>query len=374
MKITFLLPYASIAGGIRVAAIYAQKFTEMGHQVTVISQGKSEPSPQTRWRRNLRKLVNPRKRRSRKKPPTQQLDFLGDRHIQITRPFPLNPEDIPDADVIIATWWETAFAISELPPEKGRKFYLIQHHEVHPHLPHHLSHGSYYLPMKKVAISQWLVDIMKKDYGDQDVALIHNSVDTEQFNAPEREKRSVPTVGLLYAKNPFKGVDISLKAIERARKRVPDLKVVAFSAKPEDPRLPLPDDSNFYLSPAQNKIRDIYASCDVWLCGSHSEGFHLPPSEAMACRCPVVSTRIGGAVEIIREGLNGHVVDVGDHIALGDRLADVLQTSPEKWKAMSDSAYAQAHSYTWDEAARRFLAVLEADGAAEATPFRTAAN
>jgi glycosyltransferase involved in cell wall biosynthesis len=373
MKITFLLPYASIAGGIRVAAIYAQKFTEMGHEVTVISQGKHEASTTTRWRRSLRRLVVPRKRQVRKRPPIQQLDFLGDRHIQLFEPFPLKPDDIPDADVIIATWWETAFAISELPPEKGRKFYLIQHHEVHAHLPHHLSHGSYYLPLKKVAISQWLAEIMETEYGDTDVALVPNSVDAAQFDAPERGQQPDPTVGLLYAKNPFKGVDISFKAIERARQRVPNLKVVAFSAKPAHPRLPLPAAAEFHLSPPQDRIRDIYASCDVWLMASRSEGFGLPLLEAMACRTPVISTRTGAAEDVIREGINGHIVELGDAEAMGDRIADLLEASPERWKAMSDAAYDQAQGYSWDEAARRFLAVLEAEGA-EATAIRAAAN
>ena len=32
----------------------------------------------------------------------------------------------------------------------------------------------------------------------------------------------------------------------------------------------------------------------------------------MACRCPVVSHRVGGSVDIIEEGINGHLVDIGD--------------------------------------------------------------
>lgn len=374
MKITFVLPFASIAGGVRVVAVYAQKFTEMGHEVTILSHERPKASRMTKWRWKLSRMIAPQKKRVRRKPQTDQLDFLGNHHIRLSGAFPLNPADIPDADVIIATWWETAFAVSELPPEKGRKIYFVQHHEVHGHLPHHLSHGSYYLPMKKITISQWLVDVMAARYKDHNVALVHNSVDLDQFYAPERSLQQVPTVGLLYATTPFKGLDISLKAIARAKERVPNLKVVAFSAHPEDPAYPLPPGSEFHLAPAQDRIRDIYASCDVWLCGSRAEGFHLPPSEAMACRCPVVSTRIGGAVEIIKEGVNGHLVEIEDHETLGDRLADVLDASPGRWKAMSDAAYAQAQSYSWDEAARRFMAVLETECAGEGQAVQTEEN
>lgn len=356
MKITFVLPYASTAGGVRVAAIYAQHLTNIGHEVSVVSNERGERSLVQVLAGMMRKKRKVRRKKG--KPPTDQLDFLGDRHIVLPKGKAIQPSDIPDGDVIIATWWETAFIVAAMPPEKGRKFYFIQHHEVHKHLPNYLSAGSYYLPLKKITISQWLIDLMANTYGDKDVALIENSVDLNQFFAPERSKAKRPTVGLLYATGPFKGVDISIKAIARAKERIPDLQVVAFGAKPMDSHLALPDDTIYHVAPAQADIRDIYAKCDVWMCGSRAEGFHLPPSEAMACRCPVVSTRIGGAVEIVTEGVNGHIVDVEDYVALGDRLADVMALPEVEWKSMSDAAYARAQSYTWGAAGAKFEAAL----------------
>jgi glycosyltransferase involved in cell wall biosynthesis len=142
-----------------------------------------------------------------------------------------------------------------------------------------------------------------------------------------------------------------LKAIELAAKRVPGLRLVAFGAEPVADRLPLPPGTSFYHLPAQDSIRDLYASCDVWLCGSYSEGFGLPPLEAMACRCPVVSTNAGGPADFIRSGQNGYLVPVGDAEALGDRLVDVLSLDEATWRAMSDAALATATQYTWDDAA-----------------------
>ena len=354
MRITFLTPYASTAGGIRVTAIYAQKLHERGHEVTVVSQSRPQPS----WsRRIVGKLRNPGKKAGGK-PPTLQLDFLVDRHIILDGLHPSKLADLPDADAVIGTWWETAFSVAALPASKGRKFYFIQHHEVHKHLPSHISGGSYYLPLKKITISQWLVDTMAALYGDTDTDLVENSVDMDMFHAPERDRQTRPTVGLLYARGPFKGLDISIKAIARAKERVPGLQVVAFGTPDLHPDLPLPADTVYHKQPAQSKIRDIFDSCDVWLCGSRAEGFHLPPSEAMACGCPVVSTRIGGAVEIVTEGINGYIVDVEDSAALGDRLADVLMLPNDQWKAMSDAAFTRARSYTWDDATDKFEKIL----------------
>lgn len=353
MKITFLLQSAKQNGGNRVVAIYAEKLLAMGHDVTVVSRvpkhGKDLP----------RKLLNRWKGKSTFDPNRAVFfDGLGDRHVQLPPKSPVDPENMPDADVVIATLWRTAYEIAALPPEKGAKVYFVQHHEVHDHLRRDLSAGSYYLPLRKITIADWLVDTMADVYGDTDVVKIENSVDTEQFNAPPRERNKVPTIGLLYSNKYFKGIDISLRAIQRAQEQFPDLRVVSFGMSPPGSDRPLPENSTFYKKPAQDEIRDIYAQCDVWLCGSRAEGFHLPPSEAMACRCPVVSTRIGGAVEIVTEGVNGHIVDVDDAEALGARLIDVLSRSPEDWRKMSDAAYARAHSYTWDDAARAFEAAL----------------
>lgn len=49
---------------------------------------------------------------------------------------------------------------------------------------------------------------------------------------------------------------------------------------------------------------------DVFVCSSRSEGFSLATIQAMASGVPVVATRSGGPQEIIREGIDGILVDV----------------------------------------------------------------
>lgn len=354
VKITFLCPEISQGGGSRVIAIYAGKLLEMGHDVTVVSR---QPKPVS-WQRRLLDRLQGRPVPGDPKARTVHFDFLGDRHRWLPWKWPVDVGDVPDGDILIATWWRTAFEVAMMPPEKGAKAYFIQHHEVHDHLPQDLSSGSYRLPLQKITIADWLVDTMAKVYGDTNVVKVENSVDTDLFIAPPRERNARPRVGFLYSKSTFKGVDISLTAIEIARQRFPDLQVMAFGTTPPVDALPLPKGTEYHLDPAQSRLRDLYASCDVWLCGSRAEGFHLPPLEAMACRTPVVATRVGGAVEAVTEGVNGHLVEIEDSATLGARLIDVLSLVPEDWRAMSDAAYARAHAYTWDTAAAEFEAAL----------------
>ncbi|MEM9844087.1 MAG: glycosyltransferase family 4 protein [Pseudomonadota bacterium] len=355
MKITFVVPMLSLHGGHRVIAIYAQKLRSFGHDVTIVT---NKPEVATGLRR-IKGVVTGRENPEAKRADSTYYRPIMDKLIELPKKGPIDPDLIPDADVIVATWWRTAFSVAALPQNKGKQFYFIQHHEVHDHLPWDISRGSYFLPLRKIVISDWLAEKMAGQYDDPNVVKIENSVDTDLFHAEPRERNTVPRVGFLYAKTHFKGVDITLRAIELARQKFPDLEVIAFGT--EDPAAPLslPKLAKFHKSPAQDQLRALYASCDVWLCGSRLEGFHLPPLEAMACRCPVVSTRVGGATEIVTEGVNGHIVDVEDAEALAQRLTQVLQKSPTEWRAMSDAAHARAISYSWDDAARKLESELE---------------
>lgn len=344
MKITFVSAGPNLSGGQRVIAIYADQLRKLGHDVTVVARGQPILTKRAKTRHILQGKFIPR-------PAVSHFDNMEARLIVLPNADPITADDVPDADVVIATWWETAFEVVHFPTSKGRKFYFIQHHEVHSHLPRHLSGASYLLPLKKITISSWLVDKMRELYGDDDVALIHNSVDHDMFWAPRRCRQSPPVVGLLYSTTPFKGVDIAFRAIEIARREHPDIRVIAFGTEAPTKDLPLPSGTDFFLSPPQDRIRELYGSCDVWLCGSRAEGFHLPPGEAMACRCPVVSTRVGGPVDLIQDGREGFLVDIDDADALGARLAQVLAFEESRWQEMSQAAYDKMLSSTWADAA-----------------------
>ncbi|MBF0474075.1 MAG: glycosyltransferase family 4 protein [Nitrospirae bacterium] len=53
----------------------------------------------------------------------------------------------------------------------------------------------------------------------------------------------------------------------------------------------------------------FYNSIDAYLCASTSEGFSLSVLEAASCGLPVISTKVGGSEELIKDGVNGFLVD-----------------------------------------------------------------
>jgi glycosyltransferase involved in cell wall biosynthesis len=352
MKITFVTPAPNLSGGLRVVAIYASLLRALGHEVVVVASSHRAP----RWTAQLRALARGRWLKAPSK--TSHYDRMQAELRLCEHAGPITDADVPDADAVIATWWETAFAVAALSPAKGRKFYFVQHHEVFGHVSRHLSAGSYYLPLRKITIAGWLRDVMAESYGDRDVALVPNSVDTQLFHAPPRGRQAVPIVGMMYSTRSFKGVDVALAAIARLRQTHPDVRVVAFGTEPPTRALPLPPGSRFFLLPDQDRLRDIYAMCDVFLAASRSEGFGLPILEAMACRCPVVATRTGCAGDVIRDGVNGVVADVEDPDGLARGLRQILDLAAPDWQRMSDAALASVQSYSWQDAAEMFEAAL----------------
>jgi glycosyltransferase involved in cell wall biosynthesis len=354
MRINFLLPPVGMSGGIRVVALYAKWLEDHGHEVVLISQ----PRPAPALRQKITSAIKGKGWPSGPEPLPSHLDGLGLDHRVLDSHRPPGDADVPDGDVLIATWWETAHWAYALDKSKGVKTHFIQHHEVFPYLPLDSVHEAYRLPMHKIVVANWLKDVMRDMYGDPICDVVPNSVDKEQFHATPRAKQALPTVGFLYHEMPFKGLDVTLAVVDRLRRVIPDLRVLCFGASPPSRENPRMKGVKFFLSPPQAAIRNIYAHCDVWLTCSRTEGFNLPAMEAMACRTPVVSTPAGWPAEAVRDGYNGALADVDDVNGLARGVWRILSLDEATWGLYSQNAYATVEKSSWDQSARMFEEAL----------------
>lgn len=354
MKINFIIPEINLTGGIRVVSIYAQLLSEFGHDVTVISPAAKTPS----FKRRVYSFI---KSGSFK---TQQYDhkaFFNKRAfelVQLKTRRPVLDDDVPDADVVIATFWNTAEWVNSLDSRKGKKVYFLQHYEVHPWLPVDRVKATLRLPLKKITVADWISEVMNNEYGDDSVTTVPNAVDMELFNAPSRQKNSLFKFGMMYSNKAFKGSEMALTCFERLRKKYPTSQLVAFGTEPEQEVKELYPFLEYYYAPSQARIAEIYASCDCWLFTSTNEGFGLPLLEAMACRTPVIGTKTGAAPELLKDGA-GLLIDVSDNNALMNAMQYMCELSPERWQLMSARAYEVASSHSWYESARMFEDVLK---------------
>lgn len=346
MKITFLLPPVNMSGGIRVIAIHAKWLADHGHAVTLVST----PKPVTRRLHRIQDLFGLRRRLK------SHLDGLDLDYRVLETARPIVDADLPDADVVVATWWETAEWASRLSLAKGAKVYFIQGHEIFHRSGADRCRATYRMPLKKIVVSRWLRRIMEDEYGDGDVDVVHNSVDHQQFHAIPRGKQVQPTVGFLYSDAEVKGVDVAIRAVDLLRERVPGLKVMTFGS--HRPAVDAGKLGDFRFDPPQASLRDIYASCDVWIAASRSEGFNLTAMEAMACRTPVVSTKTGWPEEVLEDGVNGALVEIDDAEGLARVAMSILSMPDARWREVSQAAFDTVRLSSWGRSGELFEAAL----------------
>lgn len=113
----------------------------------------------------------------------------------------------------------------------------------------------------------------------------------------------------------IKGPDIFVKTIELLKPRIPDLFVLVCGpargyvvSRLEKlgvphryiPWIPYP------------KVGQIFAALDLYLVTAREEGGPKAVLESMASGVPLVTTRVGQAVDLVQHGTNGWMVDVGD--------------------------------------------------------------
>jgi UDP-glucose:(heptosyl)LPS alpha-1,3-glucosyltransferase len=92
-----------------------------------------------------------------------------------------------------------------------------------------------------------------------------------------------------------------------------------------------------HLVGGQADVRPFYGAADCFVLPTLYDPFPNAALEALASGLPVVVSRQCGAAELVREGVNGYVVDALDVAALAAAMAAVAKRGPVE---MSEDARA----------------------------------
>lgn len=354
MKITFIAPSLNLSGGLRVISIYANLLAEKGHQVTVVAPNQRQPN----LKEKLKSYIGWRGFAFKNNFDPSHFDNSPINLILLDSFRPVNEKDVPDGDIVIATYWNTSEWVANLPSCKGKKIYFIQHYEIHSWLPVERVEATLRQPFKKIVVARWIADILESEYDQKNITVVPNGVDTNQFHASTRDKQLVTTVGVMYSSKSFKGFDIALEAINIAKKFIPELELIMFGSEQPSPETPMPDGVQYFFRPNQETLRTLYNRCDAWLFSSRFEGFGLPILEAMACRTPVIGTRSGAAPDLINQK-NGFLVDIDDAAAIANAIVEISVMPNEKWRKLSQNAYETSLTHTWNESLNAFEQAIQ---------------
>jgi len=359
MIITFVLPGVGISGGVRSTFEIANRLLDRGHTIRILySRTVSLYQPEGRKaRQRVRRLIE---------------QFKGPRCIEGVQWFDIRAEIldvpvvknkyVPQADIIVATWWANAFDVNDLGPDKGTKWHFIRSYETWGG-PEALVDRAYTLPLKKMAVSQKLKSFITNKFGVQVHGPFPNAVNFELFYKEDsRQVESNPKrVGMLYRQQELKGMKDGFEAFVRVRSQYPGIKLVLFGEEPtEDDKAIIEKIGNveFHLLPCKDELRRIYNSLDVFVFPSHYEGWANPPMEAMACGVACVLTDVGAVREYCIDGQTAFLVPSSNPSRLADTIIYLLQDEKRR-KDIARRAQSYIRQFTWDRTVREVEALFK---------------
>jgi len=351
MKITYILPpfISKHSGGYAVVYEYASQLASRGHDVTVVHHRrhrniKFHPPFTIRpfielylWATGIaRKFFRPTIMRKVNWYPV-------DSRVKIIDVPELTASYIPDGDAL----FNSRFA-AEYTPEKGKEFFFQQGSLGYP-LATEVQKRNLVLwrGVYRVVISRWMYDQgLKQGIPADEMIHIPNGIDHSKYQLIVPIENRPQRVAMLYHTMALKRSKDGIKALELARERIPSLEAVFFSTFPRPKSLP--DWIEYHYNPSQEElVGSIYNGSSIYLCPSWVEGFGLPPAEAMACGCAVVSTANGGVQDFAEHETTALLSPPKDPGALAANLVHLLRDDKLRIK-LAKAGHERIQEFTWE--------------------------
>ena len=208
-------------------------------------------------------------------------------------------------------------------------------------------------------------DLIRRGVSGDRVRVSHCGLERPETLPPPMAERGarVAYVGRL---EPYKRVDLLLRAMARLAERFPDAEILVIGRGADRERLErvardvgVAQRTRFTGYVTREERDGLLASCRVSVCPSPKEGWGLTVVESNAVGTPVVATDAPGLRDSVEDGKTGFLVPEADEAAFADRIARLL-TDDAVATEMSAAALAWAGRFDWDRAAEEMAEALRA--------------
>lgn len=216
-----------------------------------------------------------------------------------------------------------------------------------------------------IAVSNTMNEELKKR-GARNVWTIRNGISDNWFQVHDNEVNGrILFVGRII---PIKGLDVLLRSFKIVQEKVGyaqlhfvgpilDNKYHDKLAKMIND-LDLQDTCNLLGPKEGTKLEREYSEASVFVLPSERESNPIVLLEAMASGKPIVATTVGGIPEIITDGLEGFLVEYGNHEELAKKILILLSDNNMREK-MGNSGKQKVRNYTWINIAKQTCQVYE---------------
>jgi N-acetyl-alpha-D-glucosaminyl L-malate synthase BshA len=242
-----------------------------------------------------------------------------------------------------------------------------------------LGSDSSYLPVNShtideanaiTTVSQFMVDEAYSRLGiNKEIRVIPNFVDTDIF-APNSCKENYlgngEDVVISHISNfrPVKRVHDLVYAMKMVSRKDPGTKLMLIGDGPERisvERLVKRLDLEEYvtLTGFRSDVANLLSCSDVVVLCSETESAPLTLLEGMSSGLPVVATRVGGIPEIIKDGVNGLLVQSKNPEAIAEKILE-LNSDPEMRRSLGEAARETVlEKYTAEKIVGQYLETYE---------------
>lgn len=322
LNIVYLMIWTKVCGGSKIILEYANRITQNGHNVTIISYDKKPD-----WF----KMNN-------------DINFIQVPSNKDWKDF------IPDCDLIVATSWKCIYTAVE---SQKAPVTFFEQGGAHIFDVNNLTDKKKQVVQNRInlvpfiyTVSSYTKDKIKEIYF-RDSHVICNAVDSNIFYARDnkildkKENIDITIIGSEDFK--FKNIENILKAIRILKEQYNNINLNWITQTP-----PQKNKETAIVNPKQKEIGNILRKTDIYICNSEYESFGLPTLEAMTCGAAVITTDTGGMRDFVQDGYNALITKQNDINDIVEKVKMLIDNKNLR-KIISENGMRTAEKFNWKE-------------------------
>jgi glycosyltransferase involved in cell wall biosynthesis len=214
-------------------------------------------------------------------------------------------------------------------------------------------------------------ELMEEKIDASRLCLIHNGVDLMKYRELEGKGQLRKKLGILDKKtiiytgrlSPEKGVDFLIRGFSELVKNINCQMIIVADGPEKKSIVQLVDQyqlsKSVILLKGVDEVADYLNASNIFVLPSRFEGLSNSLLEAMACGLPVISTMVGGSIDIIEDGINGLLIDVDNEEQLIQAMTHILNDSTMAATMGRNARKVIEKDYALDKIADRYISLYK---------------